>query len=43
MGTNVEPPKTSRMKNYHKLITEYYDKDIAFWNDYLVKNGDVAL
>lgn len=43
MGTNVEPPKTNRMKNYHKLITEYYDRDIAFWNDYLVKNGDVAL
>lgn len=43
MGIAVEPPKTNRMKNYHKLITEFYDKDITFWNKYLVEHGDVAL
>lgn len=43
MGTNVEPPKTNRMKNYHKLITEFYDKDVNFWNKYLTDHGEVAL
>lgn len=39
MNYNLDSAKTESSKVYLKLITEYYDKDLDFWNEYLKEHG----